>query len=71
MCTNLTNLSIRLQRHFVKYEHNIWFKYGFSMFSVVAIKFHGTESSIAEEKCMWVYCSLEDKKLPNKRLYVK
>lgn len=71
MYTSLTNLSIRLQRHFAKYEQSIWFKYGFSMFWVVAIKFHGTESSIAEEKYLWVYCSLDDKKLPNKILSVK
>ncbi|KAE9530942.1 hypothetical protein AGLY_011404, partial [Aphis glycines] len=42
--------STRLQRHFAKYEQRRRFKYGFSIFCVVAIKFHGTEINIAAEK---------------------
>lgn len=46
----LTNLSTRLQRHFAKYVQRRRFKYGFSIFLVVSIKFQGTEISIAAEK---------------------
>lgn len=45
-----TNFSIRLHKHFAKYEHNKRFKTGFSMFLVVSIKFQGTDSNMAAEK---------------------
>jgi len=66
-----TNFSTRLQRHFAKYVQSKRFIYGFSIFCVVAIKFQGTESSIAAEKYLWVCCKFDDKKLPSKRLFGK
>lgn len=66
-----TNLSTSLHKHLAKYEQRKRFNIGLSMFCVVAIKFHGTESNITAEKCLWVYCSLDDKKLPSKRLFCK